>query len=97
MAASILWILIIMYSVNGWLRPYHIYHVFELSYCISPCRFSAAVGYDLVKHFTSLSLEAHALGGICYAVICHRWSASLLPPLSHIGGHIYGPVTSDTT
>ena len=57
MVASILRILIIMYSVNGWLRPCHIYHVFELSYCISHCRFSAAARYDLVKHLTSLSLS----------------------------------------
>ena len=33
----------------------------------------------------------------CYTVICHHWSPSLLPLLSHIGGHIYFPVTSDTT
>ena len=86
MAASILQILIIIHSVNGWLRPYHIHHVFELSYCISPCRFLAAVGYDLVKHFTSLFLEAHALGGICYAVICHRPCRT--PTVTHWRTHL---------
>ena len=45
----------------------------------------------------SLSLGPHALGGICYTVICHHWSSSLLPLIPYIGGRISGPVNSDIT
>ena len=58
----------------GWLRPHHIYHVLEISvvllYAGSPAT-AFSVAHVLVNHFTPLSLEPHALGGICYTVICH--------------------------
>ena len=66
----------------GWLRPYHIYHVLEISvvllYAGSPT-VVFSVTHVLVKHFTPLSLGLHALGGICYTAICHHLSPSLLP------------------
>ena len=66
----------------GWLRPYHIYHVFEISvvllYAGSPAA-AFSVERVLVKNFIPLSLRPHALGGICYTVICHHLSPSLLP------------------
>src|ERR1700733_1237816 len=60
----------------GWLRPYHIY-IMYLRYQLYV--FSQVLPHVLVKHFTPLSLMPHALGGICYTVICHRLSPSLLP------------------
>ena len=67
----------------GWLHPYHIYHVLEISVVLLHAGSPAAVfsvTHVLVKSFhPSLSLEPHALGGICYTVICHHWSPSLLP------------------
>jgi len=80
--------------LTRWLRPYygsrlsctllwmaatipHISCTWAIS-CLSQCRFSATVTYVLVKHFTPLSLGPHALGGICYTVICHHFSPSLL-------------------
>ena len=59
----------------GWLHPYHIYHVFEISVVLSYPGFPTAifsVGHVIVKHFTPLSLGPHALGGIYYTIICHR-------------------------
>ena len=44
----------------GWLRPYHIYHVFEVSVVLLYVVFPTAVfsiGHVLVKHFTPLSLS----------------------------------------
>ena len=56
-----------------------------------------SVAHVLVKHFTPLSFGLHALGGICYTVICHRVLAVLVTPLPHFGRLILGPVRSDTT
>ena len=59
----------------GWLRPYHMYHVLEISVVLLYAGSPAAVfsvTHVLVKHFTPLSLGPHALGGICYTAICHR-------------------------
>ena len=59
----------------GWLRPYHIYHVLEISvvllYAGSPAA-AFSVVHVRVKHFAPRSLGPHALGGICYTVICHH-------------------------
>ena len=44
----------------GWLRPYHIYHVFEILVVLFYAGFPTAVflvGHVLVKHFTPLSLS----------------------------------------
>ena len=78
----------------GWLRPYHIHHVLEISVVLLHAGSPVAVfsvGHVLVKHFTPLFLGLHALGGIC------NLSPFLLPLLPHIGGIIPGPVRSDIT
>ena len=44
----------------GWLHPYHIYHVFEISVVLFYADFLMAVfsvGHVLVEHFTPLSLS----------------------------------------
>jgi len=97
MAASILRILIIMYSLWMAATMPHISCIWTIILYLSMQILGGSYICSCKALHLSLSLEAHALGGICYAVICHRWSPSLLPLLSHIGGHIYGPVTSDTT
>ena len=60
----------------GWLRPYHIYHVLEISVVLLFAGSPAAVflvTHVLVKAFhPSLSPRPHALGGISYIAICHR-------------------------
>jgi len=60
----------------GWLCPYHIHHVFEISVVLLHTGFPTvvfSVGHVLVKYFhPSISLGPHALGGICYTAICHR-------------------------
>ena len=51
----------------GWLRPYHIHHVLEISVVLLHAGCPAvvfSVGHVLVKHLTPLSLGPHALGGI---------------------------------
>jgi len=60
----------------------HISCTWDIS-CTSLCRFSGGSVFSYAcscKAFhPSLSLGPHALGGICYTVICHRLSPSLLP------------------
>ena len=64
----------------GWMRPYHIYHVLEISVVLLYAGFPVVVRACSCKEFhPSLSLRPHALGGICYIVICQRLSPSLLP------------------
>ena len=44
----------------GWLHPYHIYHVFDISFLLVYAGFLTivfSVGHVLVKHFTPLSLS----------------------------------------
>ena len=75
MAVPIPWIWIIVYSVSdGCAHIAYTSCTWDISF-ISLRRFSndgVSVGHVLVKHFTPLSLGPHALGGICYTVICHR-------------------------
>jgi len=62
-----------------WLCPYDICHVLEISVVFLYAGSMAtafSVAHVLVKHFTPLSLGLHALGGICYTIICHRFSPS---------------------
>jgi len=62
-----------------WLHPYHICHVLEISVVFLYVGSLAAVfsvAHVLLKNFTPLYLWLHALGGICYTVICHHFSPS---------------------
>ena len=58
----------------GWLRPYHVHHVFEILVVLRADSPTVVFSVDhvLVNHFTPLSLGLHALGGICYTVFCHH-------------------------
>jgi len=60
----------------------HISCTWDIS-CTSLCRFSSSSVFNCTcscqAFHPSLSLRPHALGGICYTVICHHLSPSLLP------------------
>ena len=82
----------------GWLRPYHIHHVFEILVVLVCAGFPTtvfSVGHVLIKHFTPLSLSRAS----CFRVhMLHRnLSPSLQSLVPHIGGPILWPVSSDMT
>ena len=86
MAASIPWILIIVYSImDGYANT--TYHVFEISVVFVYTGFPMvvfSVGHILIKHFTPLSLSQDS----CFkGLLLHsNLSPSLQSPILHIGG-----------
>ena len=76
MVAPMPWIWIIVYSVmDGCTHTAYISCIWDIS-CTSPRRFSDAGVFSWTRSrkafHPSLSLGPHALGGICYTIICHR-------------------------
>ena len=59
----------------GWLHPYHISCIWDISCTCLRNFFDGSVFSWTRSHkafHPSLSLGPHALGGICYTIICHR-------------------------
>ena len=95
MVASILRILIIMYSLWMAATMPHISCIWTIILYLSMQILGGSYMCSCKAFHPSLSLGPHALRGICYTVICHHWSPSLLPLFSYIGGYIPGPVSSN--
>ena len=83
----------------GWLRPYHIYHVLEISvvplYANSPAA-TFSVACVLVKHFTPLSQASCFRGHLLHNNLSPFVTVPVTP-LPHFGGLIPRLVRSDIT
>jgi len=83
----------------GWLRPYHIYHVLEISvvllYASSPAA-AFSVAHVLVKHFTPLSRASCFRGHLLHSNLSPFVTVPVTP-LPHFRGLIPRPVRSDMT
>ena len=83
----------------GWLRPYHIYHVLEISVVLLHARSPAAVFlvmHVLVKNCTPLSRASCFRGHLLHSNLS-PFVTVLVTPLLHLGGLIPGLVRSDMT